>query len=76
MVSFASKVRYGNAPRFDPMMEVRGGWIIGEAQRHDIEMEDAVTNMAYRSLEVNLNLSKNIVVRSFQQTWKEVSVVS
>ena len=42
MESFASKVRYGNAPRFDPMMEERGGWIAGEAPRQDIEMEDAV----------------------------------
>ena len=42
MESFASKVRYGNASRFDPMMEERGGWIAGEAPRHDIKMEDAV----------------------------------
>ena len=42
MESFAAKVRYGNAPRFDPMMEERGGWIAGEAPRQDIEMEDAV----------------------------------
>ena len=42
MESFASKVRYGNAPRFDPMMEERGGWIVGEAPRQDIEMEEAV----------------------------------
>ena len=42
MESFAAKVRFGNAPRFDPMMEERGGWIAGEAPRQDIEMEDAV----------------------------------
>ena len=42
MGSFASKVRYGNAPRFDPMMEERGGWIAGEARRQDVEMEDVV----------------------------------
>ena len=42
MESFASKVWYGYAPRFDPMMEERGGWIAGEAQRQDIEMKDAV----------------------------------
>ena len=31
MESFASKVQFGNASRFDPMMEERGGWIAGEA---------------------------------------------
>ena len=42
MESFATKVRYGCAPRFDPMMEEKGGWIAGEARRTDVEMEDAV----------------------------------
>lgn len=42
MESFASKVRYGNAPRFDPMMEEKGGWIAGEARRQDVVMEEAV----------------------------------
>ena len=40
--SFASKVRYGYAPHFDPMMEEKGGWIAGETQRQDIEMEEAM----------------------------------
>ena len=31
-----------SAPRFDPMMEERGGWIAGEPQRDDVKMEDAV----------------------------------
>ena len=42
MESFASKVRFGNVTRFDPMMEERGGWIAGEAPRQDTEMEEAV----------------------------------
>lgn len=42
MESFATKVWFGNAPHFDPMMVERGGWIVGEAPRQDIEMEDAV----------------------------------
>ena len=42
MESFAAKVRFGNATRFDPMMEEKGGWIAGEAPRQDIEMEEAV----------------------------------
>ena len=42
MESFATKVRFGNTPCFDPMMKERGGWIVGEAPRQDIEMEDAV----------------------------------
>ena len=41
-VSFAEKVRSGGGTRFDPMMEKKGGWIAGEAQRHDIEMPEAV----------------------------------
>lgn len=42
MESFAAKVQYGYVPRFDPMMEERGGWISGETRRQDVEMEDAV----------------------------------
>ena len=42
MESFATKVRSGGAPRFDPMLEERGGWIAREGPRQDIEMEDAV----------------------------------
>ena len=40
MESFDAKVRYGNGSHFDPMLEERGGWIYGEAQRHDVEMTD------------------------------------
>lgn len=42
MKSFATKVRYGSGPQFDPLSEKRRGWISGEAQRHDVEMADAV----------------------------------
>ena len=42
MESFASKVRHGSGIRFDPIMEEKGGWIAGEAQRQDVEMSDAV----------------------------------
>ena len=40
--TFADKVRSGGGTRFDPMLEEKGGWIAGEAQRHDIEMAEAV----------------------------------
>lgn len=33
--SLATKVQYGSGERFDPMMEEKGGWILGEAPRHD-----------------------------------------
>ena len=42
METFAEKVRYGSGTRFDPMLEERGGWILGEAPKHDEEMTDAV----------------------------------
>ena len=42
MESFANKVRFGNAPRFDPMMEEKGGWIAGEAPRNEVAMDEAV----------------------------------
>lgn len=42
METFAGKVRYGNGASFDPMLEGKGGWISGEAPRHDIELADAV----------------------------------
>ena len=35
-------MRLGNVPRFDPLMEERGGWISGEELKHDSVMEDAV----------------------------------
>lgn len=42
MESFASKVHYGNAPRFDPMLEENGGWIPGKVPKQDVEMEEVV----------------------------------
>ena len=42
MESFAAKVRHGSGPRFDPLLEERGGWIAGEARGHDVEMAEAV----------------------------------
>lgn len=37
METFVGKPRYGIGPRFDPMMEEREGWIIGEAPRNNVE---------------------------------------
>ena len=42
METFASKVRYGSGPRFDPMLEEKGGWVAGEGPRQDAEMTEAV----------------------------------
>lgn len=42
METFADKVRSGGGTRFDPMLEEKGGWISGEAPKHDEEMVDAV----------------------------------
>ena len=42
MESFATKVHYGGGPRFDPMMEEKGGWIAGKVQKRDTEMTEAV----------------------------------
>lgn len=42
METFAAKVRYGSGPIFDQLLEERGGWIAGEAQKHDTEMADIV----------------------------------
>lgn len=42
METFASKVRFGSGPRFDPMLEEKGGWVAGEGPRHDVEMGEAV----------------------------------
>ena len=33
METFASKIRYGGEPRFNPMLEERGGWATGEGAR-------------------------------------------
>lgn len=56
MESFAAKVRFGSGPRFDPMMEERGGWIAGEAHRYDSEMTDAIIEVM---AEVNAQTSKD-----------------
>ena len=42
METFASKVRFGGGPRFDPLLEEKGGWIAGEGNRHDEIMADAM----------------------------------
>lgn len=42
MKTFVAEVRYGNGPRFSLMLEERGGWIFGEAQKLDVKMTDAV----------------------------------
>lgn len=49
METFASKVRYGSGPRFDPMMEERGRWIAGRTQRHDVDMPDAMIEIMAES---------------------------
>ena len=38
METFAEKVRYGSGPRFDPLMEEKGGRISGDAPKYDVEM--------------------------------------
>ena len=35
-------MRFGNGPRFDPLLEERGGWISGDVPKHDVVMIDAV----------------------------------
>lgn len=40
--AFVEKVHFGGGKRFDPMLEGKGGWIVGEAQWHDVEMAEAV----------------------------------
>ena len=42
METFAAKVRFGSGPRFDPLLEEKGGWIAGEARGQDVEMADVV----------------------------------
>ena len=40
VATFAAKVRYGSGSRFDPMMEEKGGWIVGEAPKQDVEISE------------------------------------
>ena len=42
METFAAKVRYESGPRFDPLLEEKGGWIAGEARGQDVGMLEAV----------------------------------
>ena len=42
MGTFASNVRDGDVERFDPSLEEKGGWILGEAPKHNMEMTNAV----------------------------------
>ena len=62
MEMFAEKVRYGNGPRFDPLMEEKGGWISGEAPRQDMEMIKVVMEVMEEAnkqiLKAYLNLFK------------------
>lgn len=38
MELLAEKVRYGSGARYDLLMEEKGGWILGEAPKQDVEM--------------------------------------
>lgn len=42
MKSFANKMHAGGVPKFDPMLEERGGSIVGEVPRQDEEMTKVV----------------------------------
>ena len=70
--TFADKVRAGGGMRFDPMLEEKGGWIAGEAQRHDIEMAEANDQID----EGVLNLFRGFMVRTFLRIWKGTLVGS
>ena len=54
METFAAKVRYGGEPRFDPMLEKKGGWVTGEGPKSDAVMSEAV-------IEVLAEASKQIL---------------
>jgi hypothetical protein len=41
METFAAKVGYGGEPRFDPMLEERGGWAVDEGPKCDTVMSEA-----------------------------------
>lgn len=67
MESFAEKVRYGSGLRFDPLLEERGGWIAGEAQKRHMEMADAV-------IEVMAEASQTILgdLNPFKEEYGEI----
>ena len=53
MEAFASKVRFGSGPRFDPMLEEKGGWVAGEGPRQDVEMAEAVIEILAEASQQN-----------------------
>jgi hypothetical protein len=53
MGTFAAKVGYGGEPRFNPMLEERGGWAVDEGPKCDTVMSEAV-------IEVLAEASKHI----------------
>lgn len=61
METFAAKVRYGYGPRFESILEERGGWIASEAQRHDVEMADAVIKVLEKANKHILGNELNLV---------------
>ena len=78
--TFADKVRSGGGLRFDPMLQEKGGWIAGEAQRHDIEMAEAVIEeMAEANDQIDegvLNPFRGYNGEDFPRTWRGASVGS
>ena len=78
METFAAKVRYGYGcgSRFDPIMEERGGWIAGEAQKHDTEMTNVVIEVmaeVSQHIKEELNPFKEKVGDPFVKSGKELS---
>ena len=75
MESFAAKVRFGGGLQFDPLLEGKGGWIAGEAQRHDVETKSWRRQETKSLMAIQIRLEAK-VVRSFPHTQKEVLVGS
>lgn len=68
MKTFVAEVRYGNGSRFDPILEERGGWIAGEAQKLNVEMTDAMIEV----MAVANNQGSRDVLIPFKEKYGEI----
>lgn len=49
MESFTTKVGYSNGSRSDPLLEEKGGWIVGEAHGQDADMMEAMIEVVAKA---------------------------
>lgn len=61
METFVDKVRYGGGSKFNPMLEEKGGWIVGEAPKQEEEiMVDVLIGVMAKASQGTPKVERNV----------------